>query len=223
MAGAVACLALVATGCSDDDDPEGEGPPASPSSSDVSSPTDETSPTDEPTTVAPATGPALKVKAVSLRMPEGWAVDNDDASFLVVGAADDGTALINLSSFPALNPDASLDRLARSTVKTGGYPPDSVLPPTTMAGQPAFHVAGEVGGDYSEEFGLIHDGEIVSVEFVLLAWAEDRLGRDGRVGAGHRRAGLIAQEPPSRMYAGLASSPGFGASTCSFDPSTPSR
>lgn len=179
MAGAVACLALVATGCSDDDDPEGEGPPASPSSSDVSSPTDETSPTEEPTTVAPATGPTLKVKAVSLRMPEGWAVDNDDASFLVVGAADDGTALINLSSFPALNPDASLDRLARSTVKTGGYPPDSVLPPTTMAGQPAFHVAGEVGGDYSEEFGLIHDGEIVSVEFVL--WRGPKTGWDEMV------------------------------------------
>lgn len=170
---AALCLALLVTGCSDDDEPEGEGPPESPSSSDASSPTDETTPTDEPSTVAPATGPELSVKDVSIRLPEGWAVDNTDASFLVVGAANDDTGVINLSSFPSLDPDASIDVLARSTVKTGGYPRDAVQPPTTMAGQPAFHVAGEVVGDYSEEFGLIHDGEIVSVEFVFFRGPEE--------------------------------------------------
>jgi hypothetical protein len=168
---AVLCLALLVTGCSDDDDPEAEGPPESPSSS--SSATDETAPTDEPTTVPPATGPVLEVKNISIRMPEGWKLDNDDASFLVVGADAEENTLINLSSFPSLDPDASIDRLAKSTEKTGGYPKGSVLPPTTMAGQPAFHVAGDVVGDYHEEFGLIHEGEIVSVEFVHLRGPRD--------------------------------------------------
>lgn len=172
---AALCLALLMSGCSDDDDPETEGPPEAPSSS---SSTEETAPpTDEPTTVAPATGPVLEVKDISLRMPEGWAVDNDDASFLVVGASADERTLINLSSFPSLDPDASIERLARSTEKTGGYAKGSVQPPATLAGQPAFHVAGDVVGDFHEEFGLIHEGEIVSVEFVQLrgpktGWSE---------------------------------------------------
>lgn len=168
---AALCLVLLVTGCSDDDEPEGEGPPESPASS--SSSTEETTPTDEPTTAPPATGPVLEVKAISLRMPEGWKLDNDDASFLVVGADAEENTLINLSSFPSLDPDASIARLAKSTEKTGGYPEGSVLPPTTMAGQPAFHVAGEVVGDYHEEFGLIHEGEIVSVEFVHLRGPRD--------------------------------------------------
>ena len=62
--------------------------------------------------------------------------------------------------------------MAQSTQRTGGYPPNAVQPPTTMAGLPAFHVAGRVAGDDSEEFGLIHDGEIVSVEFVFLRGPE---------------------------------------------------
>jgi len=172
---AALCLALLVSGCSNDEDPESEGSPQSPSSS--SSATEQTTPSDEPTTVAPATGPELEVKDISLRMPEGWKLDNDDASFLVVGADADENTLINLSSFPSLDPDASIARLAKSTEKTGGYPKGSVLPPTTVAAQPAFHVAGDVVGDYHEEFGLIHEGEIVAVEFVKLrgpktGWSE---------------------------------------------------
>jgi hypothetical protein len=121
----------------------------------------------------PAAGEPLSVKKVRLRMPDGWSLDNDDASYLVVGAADDRTAAIYLSSFPALDPDVSVARLAKSTQRTGGYPPNSVQPPTTMAGMPAFHVSGRVAGDYSDEFGLVHDGEIVSVEFVRRSGPKD--------------------------------------------------
>ena len=153
---AALCLVLFVSGCSDDDDPASEEPPESPSSS--SSSTDATAPpTDEPTTVPPATGPVLEVKDIAVRMPEGWAVDNDDASFLVVGADAEKDTLINLSSFPALDPDVSIRRLARITEESGGYAKGSVLPPTTMAGQPAFHVAGDVVGDFHEDFGLIHE------------------------------------------------------------------
>ncbi len=170
--GAALCLVLLVGGCSGDD-PEAKDPPpsGSPSASDSPSeptePTGPTGPTDDPATVEPATGPPLTVKGVSLRMPEGWHLDNDDASFMVVGAADDRTAIINLGSFPSLDPDVSLRRLARSTLRTGGYSNGKVLPEATMAGRPAFHVTGDVAGDWTEEFGLIHEGEIVSVEFVF--------------------------------------------------------
>lgn len=167
----VVALALGASvmlaGCADDDDPEAGDPPASPTSAAPTSgsPTTEPSPTDEPSTPAPATGPRLALEDVALRLPKGWFVDNDDASFLVVGAAGDRSATITLSSFPALNPDVSIARLARITARTGGYPRGSIRPETTMAGLPAFHVAGWVTGQDTEEFGVLHDGDIVSVEF----------------------------------------------------------
>jgi hypothetical protein len=164
---AALCLTALVSGCGDDEDPGGAAPTETPASSDTS--TSATEPTEPPEpSVEPATGPEMRVKAVSLRLPDDWHVDNTDASFMHVGAADDRTAVINLSSFPALDPDVSIARLAQSTQKTGSYPPGSVLPPTTMAGQPAFHVAGRVVGDDHEEFGLIHDGEIVAVEFIFL-------------------------------------------------------
>jgi hypothetical protein len=169
---AALCLATLVSGCDDEDPGSGAAPSETPTSSEASaSPTGAGDPTGDPTaeqpTVEPATGPKLTVKAASLRLPLDWHVDNTDASFLHVGAADDRTALINLSSFPSLDPDVSIRRLARITQRTGGYPADSVQPPTTMAGRPAFHVAGPVAGDDTEEFGLLHDGEIVSVEFVF--------------------------------------------------------
>lgn len=166
------CLALLVSGCGGDDDSEGDDPPASPSASATGSsePTAPTSPT-----VEPATGPVLTLKGVSLNLPEGWHVDNDDSNILVVGADKDSDVLINLSSFPSLDPNASIAALARSTQKTGGYPANSVQPPATMAGRPAFHVAGEVAGDYTEEFGLLNGGDIVSVEFVF--WNAPKAGR----------------------------------------------
>ena len=164
---ATLCLVLLVSGCSDDD-PEAKVPPASESPSATDSSTEPTEPTDDPATVEPATGPPLTLKGVSLRMPEGWHLDNDDASFLVVGAADDRTAIVNLGSFPSLDPNVSLMRLARSTLRTGSYSNGKILPEATMGGRPAFHVTGDVVGDWTEEFGLLHEGEIVSVEFVFL-------------------------------------------------------
>lgn len=162
---AVLCLALLVSGCGDDE-PEGGDPPTPPSSS-ASESADPTAPP-SPTRSA-ATGPVLSLKGVSLHLPQGWQISNDDSNILVVGADQDGDAVINLSSFPSLDRGASLGELARATVRTGGYPPGSVQEPVTMAGRSAFHVAGAVMGDDSEEFGLINRGDIVSVEFVFIS------------------------------------------------------
>ena len=45
--------------------------------------------------------------------------------------------------------------------------PSSATTTAAPTDRPAFHVAGRVVGDASEEFGLIHDGDIVSVEFTF--------------------------------------------------------
>jgi hypothetical protein len=156
---------LVLAGCSDGDAAGGDDPPTSSSpSSSSTSPATEPSSTDEPS-VMPASGPKLALEDVELRMPEGWHLDDDDVSFLVIGMADDRSATIALTSFPALNPDVSVAQLARITVRNAGYPPGSIQPETTMAGLPAFHVAGRVVGEDAEEIGVMHDGNIVAVKF----------------------------------------------------------
>jgi len=159
------CLAL-ATGCGDDE-PEARAPGDPPASSDTAaSPTDVTSPTASAPTVDPATGPPLRLDDVELRLPEQWSVEHDLVGYEKAGSADDHTAAILLSSFPALDPDATVAQLARSTERTSGYPRGSVQEPTTVAGLPAFHVAGRVAGTFSEEFGVLHEGNIIGIEFV---------------------------------------------------------
>ena len=175
---ATLCLTLALAGCGDDEGESDAGPRETPTSAaGDTSPTGPASPTDESPSVAPASGPRLAMEQASLRLPEGWQVDNDDSDIVVVGLAKDLSAAIYLNSFPSLDSGASLEQLARSTQRTGDYPPGSIRPETTLAGEPAFHLAGQVGDDYSEEFGLLHDGDIVSVEFVhrsgpRAAWSE---------------------------------------------------
>ncbi len=72
-----------------------------------------------------------------------------------------------------MNPDVSIARLARITEDTGGYPKGSILPATTLGGLLAFHVRGWVVGDDTEEFGTVHDGNIVAVEFNFKAGLEE--------------------------------------------------
>ncbi len=51
--------------------------------------------------MTPASGPRLTLEDVSLRLPEGWNLDDHKASFQVGGYPPDRSALIYLSSFPA--------------------------------------------------------------------------------------------------------------------------
>jgi len=166
--GTTLCLALLVTGCGGDDGAEGGSGPDAPSSSATSDgAADPTDPTTTTATVEPATGPRLALDDVEIRLPVQWSVEHDLVGFERGGSADDRTAAIFLSSFPALDPNMTVARLAEVTEKQDGYPRGSVQDETTVAGLPAFHVAGRVAGTYTEEFGVLHDGNIVAVEFVL--------------------------------------------------------
>lgn len=170
MVGAAALCVALLTGCADDD-PEAADP--SDPTSDASStspptpPAGSASPTDGAPTVVPATGPRLSLDDVEIRLPEQWSVEHDLVGFERAATADDRTAAVFLSSFPALDPDMTVAQLARTTEEEDGYPPGSVQAETSLADRPAFHVAGRVAGTYTEEFGVMHDGNIVAVEFVL--------------------------------------------------------
>jgi hypothetical protein len=169
---------LLLAGCSDDDPADPEGSPET-TSEGTPSPTGETSPTEsEPTddpSVDPATGPVLtpETGGIRVRMPEGWTLDENQASFLVNGSEPRGRGRIFVSSFPSLNRDASLQDLARVSIGNGGFPPGSIRPPVTVSGRRAFHLVGRVGSTPSEEFGALVDGDILTVRFDLMGVPED--------------------------------------------------
>jgi hypothetical protein len=164
---------LLLAGCSGDD--ESSDAPRSPdASSEAPSPTtDAPSPTesgltDDPT-VSPATGPVLEPETggIRLRLPGGWTLDDQQASFLVNGSAPRGKGRIFVDSFPALDPDVGLDLLARVSVDNGAFPRGSIQPHTTMAGVPVYHLAGKVGTEHVEEFGVIQNGDILTISFQM--------------------------------------------------------
>ena len=164
---------LLLAGCSDDDDPGGTPQTPDPSSESTSSATDdpgptESGPTDDPS-VQPATGPVLapETGGIRLRLPEEWTLDENQANFLVNGSGPRGNGRIFLDSFPALDPDSGLRLLARVSADSGGYPPGSIQPNTTVGGVPAYHLAGTVGTDPTEEFGAIRNGDILTISFEL--------------------------------------------------------
>lgn len=154
-------------GCSDGGgDPDGGGSPETSSSATSASPTEQTSPTETEASVEPATGPRLSLENAGLRLPEGWKVDDAQASFQVTGTAANRTGQIFLASIPALNPDVNLEQLTRIAAKTRRLPKSSIQSPTTLAGMPAYHLSGRAAGDDVEQFGALVDGDILTVEFV---------------------------------------------------------
>jgi hypothetical protein len=157
---------LFLAGCSDEDDQSGSSESPETTSAEPTSPT-EAGPTETPP-VQPATGPVLTpdTGGIGIRLPEGWKVDHAD-SFLVDGSSPHGWAVIYVTSFPSLDPDIELTRMARLALKHSSFPPGSIRPPVLLNGELAYHLAGKGMSPLQEEYGTVIDGDMLSVKFVL--------------------------------------------------------
>jgi hypothetical protein len=168
-------------GCSDDDAPsdssqsQESAPEATASPSEDTDPS-EPGPTDE-ATVQPATGSVLapKTGGIRIRIPANWTLDERQASFLVNASGPGSRGRIFVSSFPALDPEVKLNRLARASADTGGYRRSSIRPHVEVGNRLAYHLKGDAFGSPQEEFGTIIDGDILSIEFHF-----DRIPKDDR-------------------------------------------
>ncbi len=159
-------LALVATGCGDDGEPDAD--PTSPSGT-SEEPTG--SPNGSPT-VEPADGKAIQGDNFSLNVPRGWSVQRRSLPLSVLYVADrqePGNALadfINVS-YAETASDRPLEARAKEAIRNSSFATAPTLQPETeLDGEEAYHVEGEVGaGIYYIGFGAVHDGQLVEISF----------------------------------------------------------
>lgn len=166
---AVAGLLLALTGCSGDD--PGSKPEPSPSASsetasEAASESASASPTEEASpTIAPATGPLLKLEGAQMNAPAGWKPLPDIVEFATEANPPTGigAARLNSLAFPGTVP---LDDMATSALK--GSDKGKRQPDVEIAGEEFYHLAGKISDfRYYEEFGTVANGYQVIISFDL--------------------------------------------------------
>ncbi len=126
-------------------------------------------------TVPPATGELLELSNVSVRVPAGFQPDPPDLSYLRFAFERDGIQSIALGNTPAVNEALSLQEQARISIRNNVYDQKpSIQDPVEIGGIEMYHYAGQISdNEYAVEFGAIHDGSQVSVNFRLAASISD--------------------------------------------------
>jgi hypothetical protein len=168
-AAAAASLVLALAGCNGDD-PKAE-PDPTPSSSSTASPstTAEASPTgDASPTVAPATGPLLKMPNATINAPQGYKPRPGLVSTNTEANPPEGVGAVRLSALPTVGPELPLDVQAKNAVGVGDGKLKR-LPDVEIAGVTFYHLAGSLRS-YSniDVYGVDHDGYQTGIQFEFM-------------------------------------------------------
>lgn len=80
-----------------------------------------------------------------------------------------------MGNTPAVNEALSLREQARISIRNNVYAePPSILEPVEIGGVTMYHYAGKISdNEYVDEYGTIHDGSQVSINFRLAATSSD--------------------------------------------------
>jgi hypothetical protein len=115
---------------------------------------------------APATGKLLRIRAVSVNVPEGWTPTSGAFGDLGKGAGDPRSGGgFTLASVASLNAGASLAEQADAVARLGGYDSTKVRAPVVVNGVRCFHVTGTRDGEVADVFGAVHGDDQVSFSF----------------------------------------------------------
>lgn len=137
--------------------------PGAPTTSDTPVPTETSS-----ATVEPAAGSPFRTNVVSMRLPEGWKVFQEDSTFWAVIDADRRRMSGGFTMFdgPSLG-TTDLDKLARNAIRSGAAElerEDDLV----VAGVEGYVLTGEdSGGDYVWQYGTVRGGNRVDIDFEL--------------------------------------------------------
>ena len=163
----VACVAgLLLTGCQDSGSGDGTGAGA------AGDPTS-ASPT-ESQEVEPADGPIVESDHASYHVPRTFEVADELAGTFPASEKGSGRSAITLGEVPAFgNTDLrTLARVMAENVARGRAP--QRVADTTLAGEPAFHLEGQVQpGQHFTAYGAARDDMVVYVRFDLDGSRED--------------------------------------------------
>lgn len=164
----LAALLLVGAACSDSGEPQAEPSRATSDATPTSSPdpTEPTEPTEPPeSTVAPATGPELRMPLSSVRAPEGWKVDDQMVRTLM--SASSRLRSVGLGEINAFGSQATLDEQVKIRNKATIYQLiPKRMPDVELDGVPFYHLSGKIQPlNWTEEYGTIVEDRIVTLIF----------------------------------------------------------
>jgi hypothetical protein len=159
----LAAATILLAACGGSDDPKADPSPPS-SATGSASPTTDTSAT---SSVTPATGKSVDTSAFTANVPSGWQVQVLSKDFSILAYDPKTGDQVSFYIVSMAGNDFTLRQLAGTQVRTGpwsGKP--TIEAETTLAGQPAYHLTGEVSdGVKGECLGAPHDGNDVGVIF----------------------------------------------------------
>lgn len=164
---ALAALALTLvpalTACGDTSDGAAADPPASSGTPAGSSASRSASPS---ASAAPATGKAVETSWFRARAPQGWQVV-ETVPDLATYARKPGTdSFISFGAIETYGNAFTLDQLAHHSLRSNSWARNpSILGETTLAGEPAYHLRGPVGGGlFADVYGALHQGRQVELD-----------------------------------------------------------
>lgn len=164
----VSVLAL-GTACNGSDDPGAT--PSEPTSTATEAPSTEPTATESETaSVAPATGPELEMPRASVRVPEGWEIQDQLVSAQTEAFDDDTASLITVSETEDFSGgQLTLEQMVDIWFQTSPYDMrPKALPATELDGVEVYHLAGKTDRlSYLEEFGADRGDRIVALTFEL--------------------------------------------------------
>ena len=164
VASIAVCLALA--GCQDsDNEPTSRG-----SASGTSSPTE------SPTKAPAASGPTITGDIFTVNAPEGW-TKSEDFSTDFLDQYGDATADNSFALAEIKGEVRPLDEVAKDNFSL--FSPNGTkrkrVAETTVAGAPAYHFTANAGfGDFDEAYGVVKDGEQVTIAFTLTGTRQER-------------------------------------------------
>lgn len=166
----VAVLAL-GTACNGSDDPGAtpSEPASSPTGAPSTEPTETTTETTTPS-IAPATGPVLEMPRASVRVPEGWEIQDQLVSAQAEAFDDDTASLITVAETEDFSGgQLTTEQMVDIWYQTSPYdlrPKEQ--PATELDGVEVYHLAGKTDRlSYLEEFGADRGGRVVALIFEL--------------------------------------------------------
>lgn len=145
-------------------DPETTSTPVAPGA-EVSEPASSADPTPTEAAVTPATGALITGSGSTVNAPADFR-DNPTSTSLGGNVnGKDARYNISLSDSDNIVLDESVDGLARLVRATNGIqPPLKRQPDTTVAGQPAYHLAGDENvGRWADQYGFYAGGHFIEV------------------------------------------------------------
>lgn len=108
------------------------------------------------------------MKAASVRMPDGWELDANQARTLASGGEGNlRPGRMNLSQFPSLVQDPTPHELEQAAIDTYLDGRGRAVAPVVVDGVEMRHVTGTIDGTTVDRYTTVVDGDLVGLSVVL--------------------------------------------------------